>query len=54
MKTIIQYTTTYNTSLSTLDSKVNEFISTGWQPYKSPYVLDLTFYQALVKYEETT
>lgn len=51
MTEIVEYITAAESSRTDLDSKVNELIQQGFQPFGSPYVKENSFpCQAMVKY----
>jgi len=53
MNDIMEYITAAESSRTDLDTRVNELIQRGFQPFGSPYVKDNSFpCQAMVKYAE--
>jgi hypothetical protein len=51
MREIVEYCTAVESSRTDLDTKVNEMIKHGYQPFGSPYVKDNSYpCQAMVKY----
>lgn len=54
MNEIVEYITAAESSRNDLDTRVNEMIQRGFQPFGSPYVKDNSVpCQAMVKYAKT-
>ena len=49
---ITNYATVKELAANRLVATVQEWITSGWQPYGNPYVHYDYFYQAMVKYQE--